>query len=60
MYGENWITEDSFWDSPTELQMREVEQQLFELGWEPPMPSVDEIAMGEIIFEEMKKKGLFK
>ena len=59
MYGEYWIAEADFWESPTELQMREVEEQLLNLGWSPDAPTNDQIAMGEIIFEEMQKKGKF-
>ena len=57
MYGDFWVAEDDFWGSPTEQQMKEVELQLFNLGWTPDQPTDDQIAMGEIIFEEMKKKG---
>jgi hypothetical protein len=34
-------------------------EQLFNLGWSPDAPTNDQIAMGEIIFEEMQKKGKF-
>lgn len=56
MYGEFWVCEEAFWSSTTELQMREVELQLFNLGWTPDQPTDDQIAMGEIIFEELQKK----
>ena len=59
MYGEFWVCEEAFWNSTTELQMREVELQLFNLGWTPDQPTDDQVAMGEIIFEEMQKKGKF-
>jgi hypothetical protein len=59
MYGEFWITEEVFWNSPTELQMREVESQLLNLGWSPKKPTSEEKAIGEMIFEEMVKKGKF-
>ena len=59
MYGEFWVAEDDFWGSPTEQQMKEVELQLFNLGWTPDQPTDDQVAMGEIIFEEMQKKGKF-
>jgi hypothetical protein len=45
-----------FWGSPTEQQMKEVELQLFNLGWTPDQPTDDQVAMGEIIFEEMQKE----
>lgn len=57
LYGEFWVAEEAFWGSPTELEMREVQDQLITWGWEPEQPTDDEIALGEIIFEEMQKKG---
>ena len=59
LYGELWVAEESFWGSPTELEMREVQEQLFNLGWTPDEATDEEIALGEIIFEEMEKKGKF-
>jgi len=59
MYGEFWVCEEIFWGSTTEQQMKEVELQLYNLGWTPDQPTDDQIAIGEIIFEEMKKKGKF-
>jgi hypothetical protein len=34
LYGDTWVGEDSFWNSPTEKQLTEVQNQLFDLGWE--------------------------
>ena len=59
MYGEFWITEEVFWNSPTELQIQEVETQLANLGWKLKSPTSEEKAIGEMIFEEMVKKGKF-
>lgn len=58
LYGELWVTHDEFWDSPTELQMQEVEFQLFELGWTPPPPTPEELATGQILFDELIQKGI--
>ena len=32
LYGDLWIMNDKFWDSPTERQLREVTMQLIDLG----------------------------
>ena len=58
LYGELWITEDSFWGSPTELEMRDIQEQLNDLGYEEEVTD-DQIALADIIFEEMLKKGKF-
>jgi len=59
LYGELWIAEDAFWGSTTEKQMMEVEEQLINLGWVPDEPTDEQIALGEIIFEEILKKNKF-
>lgn len=35
MYGELYVTHEDFWGSPLENEMRDVEESLFNLGWEP-------------------------
>lgn len=57
MYGESWVAEELFWGSPTELEMREIQDKLFLLGWEPEEPTDEQIALCEMIIEEMKNKG---
>ena len=32
LYGDLWIMNDKFWNSPTERQLREVTMQLIDLG----------------------------
>ena len=32
LYGDLWIMNEKFWDSPTERELREVTMQLIELG----------------------------
>ena len=61
LYGDFYITNPKFWNSPTELQMREVEELLFDenLFDEPFNPTPEEIALAEIIMEEFGLKAKF-
>jgi hypothetical protein len=54
-YGEDWITNQEFWGSTTELQMQEVEASLHNLGWRYEA-SEDQIALGQIILAEILDK----
>jgi hypothetical protein len=55
LYGDFYITHPKFWNSPTELQMREIEELLFESGiFDDIQPTPEEIALAEIIMEEFK------
>ena len=56
LYGELWIIEDSFWGSPTELEMRDIEEQLDNLGYKEEVTD-EQIALADMIFEELKRKG---
>ena len=58
LYGEIWVAEDKFWGSPTELEMREINEQLHNLGWVDPNLTDEMRAMGEILGEELQDKGL--
>lgn len=44
MYGDLYVCHEDFWGSPLENEMREVEESLNNLGWEPEdlSPSVIE------------------
>lgn len=33
LYGDWWLGEDAFWGSPTQLELQEVHESLFNLGW---------------------------
>ena len=33
LYGDLWIGEEAFWGSPTEQQLQDVHEKLFNLGW---------------------------
>ena len=47
MYGDLYVCHEDFWGSPLENEMNEVEESLFNLGWEPEdlSPSVYEASM---------------
>jgi predicted nucleic acid-binding protein len=59
LYGDFWITEETFWGSTTEQQMFEVTEQLNELGWVDPV-SDEEIEMADKIMEMLIKEGKIK
>jgi hypothetical protein len=58
LYGEFWVANDEFYNSPTEKEMREVMEQLYELGYENPDINDDTKALGQIILDELAKKGI--
>ena len=47
MYGDLSVCHEDFWGSPLENEMNEVEESLFNLGWEPEdlSPSVYEASI---------------
>ena len=59
LYGDYWITEEEFWGSTTEQQLREVTEQLQNLGWEEEVDE-DQIMIADIIMEMLKKSGKFE
>jgi hypothetical protein len=54
LYGDLWIMNDKFWNSPTERQLREVTMQLIDLGVTID-PSDEQIEAAKII---AKKFGI--
>lgn len=59
LYGELWITNDKFWGSPTERDLREVGEQLINLGWIDEV-SEEEEAFADKIMEMLMKEGKLK
>lgn len=59
LYGEFWITDERFWDSPTEIEMRNVQHQLDDLGYTEE-PTEEEKIISQIIFDEMVRRGKFQ
>jgi hypothetical protein len=59
LYGEFWITDERFWDSPTEIEMRNVQYQLDDLGYTEE-PTEEEKILSQIIFDEMVRRGKFQ
>ena len=58
LYGDFWVTNEKFYNSPTELEMREISFQLMDLGYENPDVNEDTKALGQIIFDELYNKGI--
>ena len=57
LYGEDYIFQKQFWGSPTELEMKEIYEQLEDLGYEEPI-SEEMWALGDIIFNDLKNQGI--
>jgi hypothetical protein len=54
LYGDWWIMNDKFWGSTTELQMRELEDKLYNLGYRiDPTPEQTKIA--NMLFNKINK-----
>ena len=58
LYGEDYIFQKQFWGSPTELEMKEIYEQLELLGYEEPI-SEEMWALGDMIFNDLKNQGFF-
>jgi hypothetical protein len=59
LYGDLWITNEEFWDSPTERDLREVGEQLIDLGWIDEV-SEEEEAFADKLLELLIKEGKLK
>jgi len=57
LYGDLWVANDDFWNSPTDLEMREIQIQLIDLGWEADIDD-DIKALGEILGEDLINRGI--
>jgi hypothetical protein len=55
LYGDLFVCEDKFWNSPTEIQMKKVNQELYELGYRIK-PTLKEKVAAKIIMKERKRK----
>jgi len=55
LYGDLFVCEDKFWDSPTEIQMKKVNLELFELGYRNN-PTLKEKVVAKIIDKERRQK----
>lgn len=58
LYGNDYIFQKEFWGSPTELEIKEIYEQLEDLGYEEPI-SEEMWALGDIIFNDLKNQGFF-
>jgi len=59
LYGDLWIAEESFWGSPTELELQEVNQQLIDLGWEEDHTPEEE-AFADKLIQALIREGKLK
>jgi len=57
LYGELWVAEEKFWGSPTEIEMREINSQLLDLGYEEDIDD-DIRAIGLIVGQGLVDKGI--
>lgn len=57
LYGEDFLTNKKFWNSPTEIEMREIQEQLLTLGHSRE-PSDEEVAIAQLILDKLKQEGL--
>jgi len=57
LYGDNYILQDEFWNSPTEQEIKSVWEQLDLLGYEEKVtPEMQ--ALGDLLFEDLVKRGI--
>ena len=43
LYGEMWVASEKFWGSPTERELTETQNRLYDLGYEDPTPTEEQI-----------------
>jgi hypothetical protein len=57
LYGDNYILQEEFWNSPTEQEIKSVWQQLDLLGYQEDVtPEMQ--ALGDMLFEDLVKRGI--
>ena len=57
LYGDNYVLQEQFWNSPTEQELKSVWKQLDLLGYEEEItPEMQ--ALGDMIFEDLVKRGI--
>jgi hypothetical protein len=54
LYGDWWVMNDKFWGSPTELQMRELEDKLYNLGYRIDS-TPEQIKIANMLFNKINK-----
>jgi len=55
LYGDLYVCEDEFWNSPTEKQLRKVTNKLLDLGYEPKPTKIQKVC-ARIIRKSKKLK----
>jgi hypothetical protein len=59
LYGDDYIFQKEFWDSPTERELKKIWEQLDLLGYEEEI-SPEMQALGDLLFEDLVKRGIIK
>ena len=57
LYGDDYIFQKEFWDSPTERELKQIWEQLDLLGYEEEI-SPEMQALGDMLFEDLVKRGI--
>jgi len=58
MYGDMYVIQKDFWNSPTERELARVYEQLELLGHDDPITE-EQQAIGEMIFDKLVDEGIF-
>jgi hypothetical protein len=54
LYGEAWVASEKFWGSPTERELTETQDRLYDLGYEDPAPSKEEIKAAKKLAKKLR------
>ena len=53
LYGEMWVASEKFWGSPTERELTETQNRLYDLGYEDPAPTEAELKAAEKLAKKL-------
>jgi len=58
LYGEFYVAEKAFWESPTQKDLFHIESELYDLGWEDNDVSPEMEMAALLMFEALKSGGI--
>jgi hypothetical protein len=58
LYGEFYVAEKAFWESPTQRDLYRIESELYDLGWEESDISPEMEMAALLMFEALKNGGI--
>jgi len=58
LYGEFYVAEKAFWESPTQKDLFNIESELYDLGWEDSDVSPEMEMAALLMFEALKSGGI--